>query len=279
MGGGAGSPGPEGGEQATRDPLLGRVRGLIRRARQTSGRVDGQAPARRAARRRHPRSARVMHRRSGEAHGQRVRVPVVRGAERLDAERGRRDEDRRQLPALLQHARERVPGLRRPVRGRPPHGAPRRSRQARQAQAGGFGRVGHVPRLLLPRAAQRRHRRAARPGGRGRKAGRDGAKRQAHVLLRGRWRAHVDGGTREGDQRGARARGGRDRRRDAGRRLPLLHDHARRRRPPDRARPARRRRLDLCSSRLSTARDPLPLRPRDRRRRLRGLRHRKPPER
>ena len=37
----------------------------------------------------------------------------------------RRDEDRRELPALLQHARERVPGLRRPLRGRPPLGAAR----------------------------------------------------------------------------------------------------------------------------------------------------------
>ena len=34
-------------------------------------------------------------------------------AERRHAERGRRDEDRRELPALLQHARERVPRLRR----------------------------------------------------------------------------------------------------------------------------------------------------------------------
>ena len=34
-----------------------------------------------------------------------------------DAQRGRRDEDRGQLPALLQHARARVPGLRRPLRG------------------------------------------------------------------------------------------------------------------------------------------------------------------
>ena len=53
---------------------------------------------------------------------------------------------------------------------------------------------------------------------------------QQHVLLRRRRRAHVDGGARLADQRGARARGGRDRRRDAGRRLPVLHGDARRRR-------------------------------------------------
>ena len=55
--------------------------------------------------------------------------------------------------------------------------------------------------------------------------------RQADVLLRRRRRAHVDGGARHADQRGARARGGRDRRRDARGRVPVLHGDARRRRP------------------------------------------------
>ena len=58
--------------------------------------------------------------------------------------------------------------------------------------------------------------------------------RRAHVLLRRRRRAHVDGGARRRDQRGARARGGRDGRRDAGRRLPVLHGDARRRRALER---------------------------------------------
>ena len=75
-----------------------------------------------------------------------------------------------------------------------------------------------------------------------RQADRDEAQRQAHVLLRRRRRAHVDGGEREADQRGARARGGRDRRRDARRRVPVLHGDARRRRPEHRRRHARGRR-------------------------------------
>ena len=50
----------------------------------------------------------------------------------VDAERARRDEDRRQLPALLQHARQRVPGLRRRVRGRPPQRAAGPARARRQ---------------------------------------------------------------------------------------------------------------------------------------------------
>ncbi len=155
-----------------------------------------------------------------------------------------RHEDRRELPALLQHPRERVPGLRRPVRGRPPHRAPCRARAGRKARSRRERCRDHIPRLLLPGAAQRRPRRAARARRRGRAARGDGAERQAHVLLRRRRSAHVDGGTRERDQRGARARGGRDRRRDACGRLSVLHDHARRRRTPERARAACRRRLD-----------------------------------
>ena len=145
------------------------LRGVVRRACAPLGRVDGEAPARRRARRRHPRPARVLHRRSRPAHRQRVRVPGVRGVERGDAERDRRDEDRRQLPALLQHARERVPGLRRALRGDAPHGAPRRARPRRPARTGRERRDDHVPRLLLPLPPQRRRsrRRASSSAGSG----------------------------------------------------------------------------------------------------------------
>ncbi len=54
-------------------------------------------------------AARGVHRRPGPADRQRVRLPGVRRAERGDAQRGRGDEDHRQLPALLQHAGQRVP--------------------------------------------------------------------------------------------------------------------------------------------------------------------------
>ena len=43
--------------------------------------------------------------------------------------------DRHRLPALLQHARQRVPGLRRQLRGRPPLRAPRRSSSATAASS------------------------------------------------------------------------------------------------------------------------------------------------
>ena len=99
----------EEGERAAGGPLLGRLRGGVRRACAEGGRVDGEAAAEGGRRLRDPRRARVVHGRSGAADGERVRLPGVRRAERRDAERGRRDEDRRELPALPQLARQRVP--------------------------------------------------------------------------------------------------------------------------------------------------------------------------
>ena len=75
-----------------------------------------------------PREA--LHRRPGAADGQRVPVPGPGRAERGDAQRGGRDEDRRELPALLQHARQRVRRLRRRLRGHAPHRADRRAGRA-----------------------------------------------------------------------------------------------------------------------------------------------------
>ena len=51
------------------------------------------------------RTGRDLHRRPGPADGQRVRVQHAGSAERGDPERGRRAQDRRELPALLQHHR------------------------------------------------------------------------------------------------------------------------------------------------------------------------------
>ncbi len=122
-------------------------------------------------------------------------------------ERGGRDADRHELPALLQHARQRVPGLRWHLRGRPPHGAARRAAGGRPARAAARDGCDHVSRLVLPRAAQRRARGAAGDRVPDREAARDGAERQADLLLRGRRRAHVDGGARHRrSTRSARAR-------------------------------------------------------------------------
>ena len=82
--------------------------------------------------------------------------------------------------------------------------------------AGGRG-LRHLPRLVLHGPLQRRRRRAARRARRraGPRAPRDGEERQEHVLLRRRRRPDVDGGDpRDADQRRADASGARDRRRD-----------------------------------------------------------------
>ena len=55
------------------------------------------------------RPARVVHRRPRTTDGPRVPVPDARRAQRLYPERRGRDDDRRELRPLLQHARERVP--------------------------------------------------------------------------------------------------------------------------------------------------------------------------
>jgi hypothetical protein len=112
-----------------------------------------------------------------------------------DAERGRRDEDRRELPALLQHARERVPGLRRPLRGRAPLGAPRRARARRDARAGAATSRSRTTTPATSRATTTCSTRRASSSPH-RATARDGAQREADVLLRRRRRAHVDRGAR-----------------------------------------------------------------------------------
>ena len=169
---------------------------------------DGEAAAEGGRRLRDPRPARGVHGRPGAPDGERVRLPGVRRAERRDAERAGRQEDRRELPALLQHARERVPRLRRRLRGRPPLASCSRE----LVRTGGCSRNRAARTItyhdsLLPRAPQRRARGAAEAPARDRAAGRDEAERQADVLLRRRRRAHVDGGARGArSTRSARAR-------------------------------------------------------------------------
>ena len=147
----------EPGDPAPEYLVLGRVRGVVRRAREEERRVDGEAAAEGGRRLRDPRSARVVHRRPCPADGQRVRLPGARRAERRDAEGEQRAEDRRELPALLQHARERVRGLRRQLRGRSiTRSCSSQLVEDGRLQAGGGHAVDHVPRLLLSRAPQRR---------------------------------------------------------------------------------------------------------------------------
>ena len=111
-----------------------------------------------------------------------------------------------------------------PARRRPP------------ARPGGPGRqVGHLPRPVLPRPAQPRLRRPARGARRGPRPHphRDAAQPGAVVLLRRRRGADVDGrGPRHPDQPQPHRRGPRALARPRHGGLPLLRDHAQRRRRP-----------------------------------------------
>ena len=196
----------EPGDPAARGALLGRLRGRVRRARARP-------------RRSRPRSSSSPRGSTSRSSARASRAPAIPPAatgneyvfqsfaagERRDAERRGRDEDRRELPPLLQHARERVPGLRRATT----RSCTTRSCSPTSCATGRLSPVArqhddHLSRLLLPRPSQRRARCPARDRRADWQAARDGAEREAHLLLRRRRRAHVDGGARQPDQRGTR---------------------------------------------------------------------------
>ena len=101
------------------------LRRLVRRQEPEGHPGHGQAAAAGRHRLRHPRPVRDVHRRPGPPLGQRVHLPDARHAERRDAQRHGREEDHHAVPALLQHAAERVPAARRQLRGRAPQPVPR----------------------------------------------------------------------------------------------------------------------------------------------------------
>ena len=125
-----------------RVPVLGRLRGRVRRqgAEDRAGDRRAAAPRRRGLRR--ARSGGDLHRRPRPPVGQRVRVPDARGAERRGAQhrvRGPRaghPQDRHHLPALLQHPGPRVPAAGRALRGGAPHPAAQHAGPRGQARPG-----------------------------------------------------------------------------------------------------------------------------------------------
>ena len=125
---------------------------------------------------RRARRRRVLHRRPGPPRRQRVPLPDARPAERRDPQRGRRDQDRRHLRALLQHA-SRTSTRRSAGSYEVVHHTQLLNRLVREKQlvpvaaaratSSAHGRRldradGDLPRPLLPRPAQRRLRPAAR---------------------------------------------------------------------------------------------------------------------
>ena len=122
-----------------------------------------QAPEGRGRGLRDPRQRGEVHRRAGAAPGQRVPLPDARPGQHRDPQAVPVQEDRHGLPALLQHHQERVPGLRRQLRGASTTAAPRRAGALGPAPARSRGRAaGDLPRRVQPRSLQRHLRSAAR---------------------------------------------------------------------------------------------------------------------
>ena len=171
-------------------------------ARRRSARAMVRAPQARGRALRDPGQRGDLHGRPGAPRRQRAPLPDAGRAERRDAQQAQPEEDRHDLPPLLQHAAQRVPQLRREVRGRAPHrlppGAarPRRAAHAHEGASEGEG-GGGLPRLVLPGALQRRVRAAARDppsASRGVELVEAEWSRREGPLLRRRRRADVDGG-------------------------------------------------------------------------------------
>ena len=143
-----------------------------------------------------PRPRGVLHWRSRPPGGQRVPVRDAGERQRRDDAALRRPQGRYLLPALLQLVQERVPAVRRQLRGVPPHPVPGAtagvgpSRRERRRQRREREFDGHLPRSLLSRSPQRRVRRAAQSAGEdGRRTPRrNGAQPQHQLLLRRRRR-------------------------------------------------------------------------------------------
>ncbi len=244
---------PGRGRVARRDrgPVLGRLRGRLRRA-QPEGRPGVRDAAstppgfasRSSARR--SRAPAIPARRMGNEYV----YQMLAGGQRRDAQ-PLRDEpahDRDRLPALLQHDRQRV----RPVRRALPRSSTTASTSRTCWHRGGCGTAeagGGADRAVtlhdccyMARYNDVDRRPARRPRSlAGARAARDGAERQEHVLLRRGRRPDVDGGDpRHPDQRRADAPGAGDRGRGRGHELPVLHDDDEGR--PGRGRGERRRR-------------------------------------
>ena len=122
-------------EAATRVAVLRRLRRLVRRPAEegrAGGREDPQRRQGRASRSSARRSPATARRRAGSATSTCTRrmAQATSSAERLPGE-----EDHHELPALLQHDQERVPAVRRQLRGGAPHRARRAADRRRPAQA------------------------------------------------------------------------------------------------------------------------------------------------
>ncbi len=177
---------------------------------------------------RDPRHRGEVQRRSRTARRKRVPGADADHGKCRDAEPLQGRENRDHVPALFQHAQERVPAVRRPLPGRAPHGpaggiGPFRKAEGEPRSPG----KGNVPRFLLHRPLQRHLRRAPLAARAHRRpAGRDAAVARSRFLLRRRRGKDVHGRNRRETRQHRADRGGAaPRPADDRHGLPVLHDH------------------------------------------------------
>ncbi len=104
-----------------RGALLGGLRGELRRPGQEDRAGHGEALPEGGRAVRDPGDGGDLHRRPRAPRRQRAPLPHARRAERRDPQQAQAEEDRHDLPPLLQHPAQRVPRPRGPLRGGPPH--------------------------------------------------------------------------------------------------------------------------------------------------------------
>src|SRR4051812_32932605 len=248
-----------------RRPRLAGMRRIVRRRLPEIAAIAVLDPAREARQVWRPREG-ALHRRSGEAHRQRVHVPGARQRQYRGPEDGGRLEDRHVVSALRQDDRRRLREVRLPGRDRPLVGVRRgavalvRRSSRRERRRKRFRRAGdrYVPRSVLSRTLRRQDRRAARAADAVRRRDpRTGAQSRQPVLLRRRWWAAVrrqGRGTGQPHQRRPLQAAAGHGRRNGRHRLSVLLDHAEGRAGERGRRDAVRRPDDLRRRQITTAR-------------------------
>ncbi len=133
---------------------------------QKTARADGSTATGSRRKVRGPRQERVLHRRHRPPRRQRTALPGARRHSDRYPQRGKAQAGARQLPALREHHRYRIPAVRRQLHRDAPHRVPGFAGRLRQAATRPSRKPHHLPRPLLPRSPSRHLRPASlRPQG------------------------------------------------------------------------------------------------------------------
>ena len=144
------------GAAGRRIPAVHRLRRRVRRQRQEDLARAGQGAQRGERQVRGARQAREVQRRPGPPPRRRDGLPDHGAGECRHVQRGQGHQGDRLVPALLPYDQERIPAVRRQLRGHPPQPAHQPPAQQRQAQGRDPEREAvHLPRQLLHRPLER----------------------------------------------------------------------------------------------------------------------------